>query len=96
MRLLGEPELVFNDYEKPGLYLATPVCNFKCVKEARLKGINFVECHNHSLSKQDFYFEISTREIYDEFIKDNPFVECVILSGLDPMDSWENTIEFIT
>ena len=96
MKLLGEPTIVFNDYKKTGLYLALTKCNFKCVKEAKAKGLKLIECQNHSLANQKSFLNLSTQEIYDFYISTNPFIECVIMSGLDPIDSWnEGTIEFI-
>ena len=95
MRLLGEPRTTFNDYKKTGLYIPTSFCTFKCVKEAKAKGIDFVECQNHELIKQEFLLDLSAKDVIEEYIENDPFIECIILSGLDPMDSFEETFHFI-
>jgi hypothetical protein len=93
MYLLGEPRLTFNDYHKTCLYLATPRCNFKCVREAREKGIEIVECQNHALagSLPTDYSAEEVAKAYHESV----FAEALLLSGLDPLDCWEDVIVFL-
>jgi len=91
MKVAGSPRTVFNDYKRVGLYIATPFCNFKCVKEAKEKGIE-IHCHNGGL---DNVGDLSAETLVARYIKTNPFIECIILSGLDPIDNWEETKQFI-
>jgi hypothetical protein len=93
MKLLAQPKTVFNDYKKVGLYVPTSCCTFKCVTEAKEKGIEFIECQNHALLGCN-KINMSAKDIYN-MVQEDVFVEAVILSGLDPLDSFEETIEFI-
>lgn len=96
MKLSGIPTMVFNDYKKTSLYIPFINCTLKCVKEAKERGEYMVECQNHSLLKLKEYLHISVEDIKKQYIDNNPFIEAVILSGLDPFDSWEDAYEFIT
>jgi len=91
MKVAGNPKTVFNDYKKVGLYIATPFCNFKCVKEAKEKGVE-VTCHNGGL---DYVSDMSAQDVVEKHLSINPFAECIILSGLDPIDNWVETKQFI-
>lgn len=94
MKLLAQPTTVFNDYKKVGLYVPTSHCTFKCVTEANAKGIKFIECQNHALAGCSKRIDMSAKEIYD-IAQNDVFVEAIILSGLDPLDSFEETMKFV-
>jgi hypothetical protein len=95
MKLLSEPVIVYNDYKLNALYIPIGVtCDFKCVKEAKAKGLEFMECHNHEFINKEKY-EMSTDEVLTK-IQGNPFIECIILSGLEPMDCFKSVSDFIS
>jgi len=97
MKLLGRPKTVLSDYKKFAIYLPTTFCTLKCMTELKQREIKLEEheeCHNHKLLGCNT-IELSTLDIKTKYIDNNPLVECVILSGLDPMDDFDNSIKFI-
>jgi hypothetical protein len=93
LQLCGEPNLVFNDYKKTGLYIPIYGCTMKCVKEARKRGDMKTICQNSELLEHgsiSYPFE----KILDRITSD-PFIECIIFSGMEPMDSFDDIYSFI-
>lgn len=74
----------FVNYKKPSMYIAFPECTFKCGKAL---------CQNYKLYESKIInMEIDT--IIDIYLN-NPITSAVVLSGLDPIDTWEETKDFI-
>lgn len=89
MKLFGVIDEDFVNYKKISMTLEFPKCSFKCNKE---QGCDV--CQNSHLSS--FYpedFEIS--ELIDKYLKNN-IVESVVMQGLEPFDSFEEMLSFIT
>ena len=84
-------QIIFEDfinYKKPSMLIATPVCSFKCDKEC-----GWPICQNSELAAAPS-IEIDDYEIIKKF-NDNPITEAIILAGLEPFDSFEETLGFI-
>lgn len=96
MLLIGEPLTSFIDYKKISLYIPTARCTFKCVKDGEKNGQQ-VKCQNHEYwdSVKNNLINISPIDIIEKYVKTNPFIESIILSGLDPIDSFEEILDFI-
>lgn len=78
----------FANYRKPSMYIAFPKCSFKCDKEA---GCSI--CQNSSLAHEKD-IDISYVEIVNRYIN-NDITKAVIMSGLEPFDSWQNLLRLI-
>ena len=90
IRLTGIKE-VFNDYKHPSLLLSTISCDFKCEKEG-LCSIGV--CHN-SHTKDMPIIHTPTKDIVSMF-KNNEFVECLIIAGLEPMLQFDEIHKLIS
>ena len=88
MLIKGLIDESFVDYKKPCMYIAFPKCNFKCDKEA---GCSI--CQNSSLAHEKD-FDISPIEIVSRYVK-NDITKAIVLSGLEPFDSWVDLCELI-
>jgi hypothetical protein len=88
-KLLGKPQTTFNNYKKVALYIPIGLtCSKKCIKN--LLG---VQCLNEHLYSTPL-FNYSISEIINIY-QNNCFAESIILSGLEPFDSFDNLINFI-
>ena len=74
----------FNDYKKPSMFIATSRCTMKCGETL---------CQNNPLLKRPDK-AISNGEILRRYL-DNNLTEAFVLGGLDPLDTWEDTQNFI-
>ena len=89
MKLKGLIDEDFVNYKKPSLFLIFPFCTFKCEKECGIQC-----CQNSSLSKQPI-IEISTEKLVQRYL-DNPISESVVMGGMEPMDSFDDVLDFIS
>lgn len=89
MRIIDLIDEDFVNYKKPSLFLALPFCTFKCEKECGIQC-----CQNSSLAKQPI-IEISTEKLVQRYLE-NPISESVVMGGMEPLDSFEDVIEFIS
>lgn len=79
----------FVNYYKCSMFIAFPYCSFKCERECGLS-----VCQNSALTRSNnLYFE--SNSLVDRFLE-NDLSEAVVLGGLEPLDSWDDVIEFIT
>lgn len=76
------------NYKKCAMFIGLPYCTFKCEKECG-KQI----CQNSPLTKSPT-IEIDTATIIKKY-KQNFFTKAVVFGGLEPLDSFEELIEFI-
>ena len=74
MKIFGINE-TFNDYKKTGLYIAFTKCKLNCFG-----------CQNIEL-KDKIPLEIDVDDL-SKFIINNPIIDSIICSGLNPMDSF--------
>jgi len=76
------------NYKKTSMFIAFPRCSFKCDK---LNGCQV--CQNSQLANEPD-IEIDVDELCKRYIN-NGLTEAVVAGGLDPMDSFDDLIEFI-
>jgi len=79
----------FVNYKKPSMFIITNTCSFKCDKE---NGTSI--CQNSSLINEPD-IEVKTSELVARFLS-NDISEAVVFGGLEPMDSFDDLIEFIS
>ena len=79
----------FINYKKPNMFVATSTCTFKCEKECGIQC-----CQNNSLAKQPI-IEISTEKLVQRYLE-NPISESVVMGGMEPLDSFDDVVEFIS
>lgn len=89
MKLKGLLDEDFLQYKEPSMFLIFPYCSFKCDKEQGTK-----ICQNSSLVNEPI-IEISAKKLVDRYIA-NPITSAVVCRGLEPMDSFDDLLEFIT
>lgn len=77
------------NYKKCSMFIAMPYCSFKCEKDCGVKC-----CQNSSLAKAPVK-EIDTKLLIDLY-KMNKFTSAVVFGGLEPFDSWDDLLEFVT
>lgn len=78
-------ETDFVNYKKPSMFLIFPKCSFKCGDK---------ECQNYQMSKQkDIEINIiDLLKMYDA----NPITASVVCGGLEPLDTQETLVTFIS
>ena len=89
MKIIDLIDEDFINYKKPSLFLALPFCTFKCEKECGIQC-----CQNSSLAKQPI-IEISTEKLVQRYLE-NPISESVVMGGMEPLDSFDDVVEFIS
>lgn len=78
----------FTNYKKASMFLGFPRCTFKCEKECGIKC-----CQNSSLA-QATAVEIDTDKLISNYIS-NPITQAVVFGGLEPLDTFDELIEFV-
>ena len=78
----------FTNYYKTSMFLIFPYCSFKCDKECGKK-----ICQNGPLVKQP-NIEITTDKVIKQYL-DNPISHAIVCGGLEPLDSFNDLVEFI-
>lgn len=89
MKLKG---IIFEDfvnYKKPSMTLEFPTCNWKCDKEYGGR-----VCQNSTLATLP-NIDVEIDHIIDLYIN-NDISKSIVCLGLEPMDSYEDLITFIT
>lgn len=82
--LLEEPKTSLNNYKKISMYLALGItCIWKCHNC----------CNAHYKNNQE-YLITDTETIIEEYIA-NPFVDALVISGLEPFDNFEQVYSMI-
>ena len=88
MELKGIKDEDFVNFKEPSMVLLFPHCTFKCDRE------NCVElCHGRGLDL-DPTMQVNTHDLINRFLS-NPITKAVVCSGLEPMDSYQELLEFI-
>lgn len=88
MFIKGFEEENFCNYRKPAMFIGTPSCDFKCEKECGIKC-----CQNSELARTPAKY-IADETLVRRYLS-NPITQAVVLGGLEPMDTFEDTYEFI-
>lgn len=88
MKIIDLIDEDFINYKKPSLFLALPFCTFKCEKECGIQC-----CQNSSLARQSI-IEISTEKLVRRYLE-NPISESVVMGGMEPLDSFNDVLDFI-
>ena len=89
MKLKGIVDNDWANYKKCSTFLIFPFCTFKCEKECGIQC-----CQNNSLAKQPI-IEISTEKLVQRYLE-NPISESVVMGGMEPLDSFDDVVEFIS
>lgn len=84
IKIRGLIEEDFVNYKKPSIYIAFPYCTFKCDKEC-----GYSVCQNSSLITNSEIINIDEQEIINRYI-DNPITTSIVISGLEPFDSYKD------
>ena len=88
MLIKGLVDESFVDYKKPCMYIAFPKCSFKCDKEA---GCSI--CQNSRLAHEED-IDMPIVKIINRYVN-NPITKAIVMSGLEPFDSWESLLSLI-
>ena len=78
----------FCNYKKISMFISTSKCNFKCDKECGRP-----VCQNSDLAAVP-NIEIDDEEIIQRYLS-NPITEAVVIGGMEPLDTFEDTLSFI-
>lgn len=79
----------FVNYKKTSMFILTTVCSFKCEREVNCIGM----CQNSDLVKSKT-IEIDNKILIDRYLN-NGITEAVVIGGLEPLDTFEDTLQFI-
>lgn len=89
IKIRGLVDEDFVNYKKPAMFIAFPYCTFKCDKEC-----GYSVCQNSSLIENTNIINIDEQIIIDRYIK-NPITHSIVISGLEPFDSFNELIILI-
>ena len=89
IKIRGLIEEDFVNYKKPSMYIAFPYCTFKCDKEC-----GYSVCQNSSLVTNSEIINIDEQKIVKRYI-DNPITTSIVISGLEPFDSFNELVILI-
>ena len=79
----------FVNYKKPSMVLGFPICkNFKCDRKCGRQ-----VCQNSALATAPDV-EVDIDELIQRYL-DNPITKAIVCQGLEPLDSWDDLIDFI-
>ena len=88
MLIKGLVDEDFVNYKLPSMYIATATCSFKCDKE-----YGQPICQNSGLVHQPD-IEICEDDIVLRYLR-NPITKAIVFGGLEPMDSFDELLDFI-
>ena len=89
IKIRGLVDEDFVNYKKPAMFIAFPYCTFKCDTEC-----GYSVCQNSSLIENTNIINIDEQIIIDRYIK-NPITHSIVISGLEPFDSFNELIILI-
>lgn len=79
----------FVNYKKPSMFIIMPHCSFKCDKEN-----GCLMCQNSNLVREPTH-DVSTGALVRRYFQ-NPITKAVVFGGLEPFDTVEDMMEFIS
>lgn len=88
MRVKGIIDEDFQNFKHPSMYIAFPDCSFKCDKECGMP-----VCQNSTLATSP-NIDIEPSKIVERYMK-NPITKAIVLSGLEPFDSYQELRELV-
>lgn len=88
MKIKGIKDEDFVNYKKPAMFISSSSCSFKCDKE---NGCQL--CQNMALAFAPIK-EISSENLIQRYLN-NPISHAIVFGGLEPLDSFEEIINFI-
>ena len=89
MLIKGFKDEDFVNYKKSSMFVGFPYCTFKCDKECGKQ-----VCQNSALANSQG-IEISIASLINRYIN-NPITEAIVCGGLEPFDTYQQLLEFIT
>lgn len=89
IKIRGLVDEDFVNYKKPAMFIAFPYCTFKCDKEC-----GYSVCQNSSLVTNSEIIDIDEQKIVNRYI-DNPITTSIVISGLEPFDSFNELVILI-
>ena len=89
MLIKGFKDEDFVNYKKSSMFIGFPYCTFKCDKECGKQ-----VCQNSALANSQG-IEISITSLIDRYIN-NPITEAIVCGGLEPFDTYQQLLDFIT
>lgn len=89
IKIRGLVDEDFVNYKKPAMFIAFPYCTFKCDAEC-----GYSVCQNSSLIEDTNIINIDEQIIIDRYIK-NPITHSIVISGLEPFDSFNELVILI-
>ena len=89
IKIRGLVDEDFVNYKKPAMFIAFPYCTFKCDVEC-----GYSVCQNSSLVENTNIINIDEQIIIDRYIK-NPITHSIVISGLEPFDSFNELVILI-
>ena len=78
----------FVNYKLPSMYIIFPKCNWKCDREA-----GCAICQNSALAHEPD-IEIASIELVSRYLR-NPITKAIVMAGLEPFDTPQETLELI-
>lgn len=79
----------FVNYKLPSMYIGFPKCSFKCEKECGLQ-----VCQNGVLAKSPT-LNIDVNKVIERYLN-NFITSAIVIAGLEPFDSYDELLEFIS
>lgn len=89
MILKGIIDEDFVNYKIPCMTLEFPRCSFKCDKECG-KPV----CQNGALASS-LDIQVDIESLIQRYLN-NPITHAVVAQGLEPLDSWDDLLQFVT
>lgn len=89
MKIKGLVDEDFINYKLPSMYIIFPYCDFKCDREN-----GCALCQNSALVHEPD-IEVETKELVRRYIS-NPITKAIVLAGLEPIDSWNDLLDFLS
>lgn len=89
IKIRGLVDEDFVNYKKPAMFIAFPYCTFKCDAEC-----GYSVCQNSSLVTNSEIINIDEQKIINRYI-DNPITHSIVISGLEPFDSFNELVILI-
>jgi len=88
MQIKGLLDEDFVNYKCCSMFIISPTCTFKCEKDCGIKC-----CQNSSLA-HTAVMNVDTKSLVIRYL-DNPLSSAVVFGGMEPMDSFDEILEFI-
>lgn len=80
----------FSNYKKSAMLIGTCFCNWKCCAEM---GVDSSICQNEPFAKYPIV-DIPDDEIIKRYL-DNPLTHAIVFGGLEPMEQFDEMLQFI-